>query len=162
MSSLAYYLISLGAALVVIAVASGMVARHLRRAQRRLQAIALLDALARSTDWVAAQARAVCFQAPVRPADSSLAEIRALQRQWFPELAGSMEALVVVHRRLSELLQMHQRLCGQDPEAWLEGGHDAAFLALRREHGAIVEAMEQCLAGAARTALPPRQRSFPA
>lgn len=161
MSSLAYYLVSLGAALLVIAVASGLIAWHLRRAQRRWQAIALLDALARLTDWLAAQGRAVCFQAAAAPCDASLDAIRTVQHEWFPELDAPATALFAVHRRLAELLRMHERLRTDDPEAWLDGACDAAFMALWREHCAIVQAMERSLLAAARTASPLRQHTSP-
>ncbi len=162
MSSLAYYLIFLGAALLLIAAASAMVVGHLRRGQRRLQAVALLDSLGRSTDWVEAQGRAVCFQAATGQRDPSLEAIRAICRQWFPELAAPADELVAVHLRMAELLQLHERLRGHDPEAWLEGGHDAAFMALRREHDAIAGAIEQRLWDVASSPLPLRRHTFPA
>jgi len=161
-SSLAYYLISLGAALLVVAVVSGLIARHLGREQRRLQALALLDALARSTDWLAAQERAVRFQAAAAQSDPSLDEIRTLQQHCFPELEASAEALLAVHRRLSELLRMHERLRADDPEAWLDGAYDADFMTLWREHCAIAQAMERRLLGVPRTAGTVRQHTFPA
>lgn len=162
MSSLAYYLASLGAALLVIAIVSGLIARHLRRGQRRLQAIVMLDALARSSGWVAKQGRAVCFQAATEQIDPSLDEIRTRQRQWFPELDASVEALLAVHHRMAELLRTHERLRADDPEAWLDGAHDAAFLALSREHCSIVQTMEQRLLAVATTAGSLRQRTFAA
>lgn len=162
MSSLAYYLISLGVALVLIAVASGLIALHARRGQRRLQAVALLDALGRSTDWVAAQGRAVRFQAASDRSDPSVDEISRLQRQWFPELHAPADELFGVHRRMAELLRMHERLRVDDPEAWLEGAYDAAFMALWREHCAIVQALERHLVAVARTTGSLRQQSFPA
>lgn len=162
MSSLAYYLASLGAALLVIAAVSGLIARHLRRQQRRVQAVALLDALARSTDWLAAQRRAVCFQAATSQSDPSEHEIRMLQHQWFPELDAPAEALFAVHRRVSELLRIHERLRADDPETWLDGACDAALMTLWREHCAIARAMERPLLAAARTAGPLRQHGFPA
>lgn len=162
MSSLAYYLFSLGVALVLIAVASGLIALHLRRGQRRLQAIALLDALDRSTHWLTAQGRAVCFQAATEQNDQSLDEALRVQRQWFPELDASAGELLGVHRRVAELLRTHDRLRAGDPEAWLEGAYDAAFMALWREHCRVVEAMEQHLVAVARTTDALRQRTFPA
>ncbi|HEY0883723.1 MAG TPA: hypothetical protein VGE20_00485 [Ramlibacter sp.] len=162
MSSLAYYLISLGVALVLIAVASGLIALQLRRGQRRLQAMALLDALARSTDWVAAQGRAVCFQAVTDQNDPSLDEVRTLQRQWFPELEVPADELFDVHGRLAELLRMHERLRADDPEAWLDGAYDAAFMTLWREHCAIAQTMERQLVAVARATDAPRQHTFPA
>ncbi|MHB1124000.1 MAG: hypothetical protein ACYC0T_14950 [Ramlibacter sp.] len=162
MSSLAYYLICLGAALLVIAMASALIARHLRRGQRRLQALALLDALARSTDWVARQGRAVCFQAATEQSDPSFDEIGRLQRQWFPDLAASVDELFAVHRRRAELLRMHERLRADDPEAWLDGAYDAAFMALWREHCAIVQTMERRLLSVATTAGTLRQHTSPA
>lgn len=162
MSSLAYYLISLGVALVLIAVASGLIALHLRRGQRRLQAVALLDALGRSTAWVTAQGRAVRFQAATEQSDQSLAEVEKLQRHWFPELAAPADELFRVHGRLAELLRMHERLRADDPEAWLEGAYDAVFMALWREHCAIVQTMERHLVAVARTTGALRQHTSPA
>lgn len=162
MSSLAYYLISLAAALLVIAAVSGVIARHLWRAQRRLHAVELLGTLARSNDWVAAQARAVCFHAPTLPGDPALQEIAAVQRRWFPELQAPAQELTVVHRRLAELLCIHERLRIADPDAWLDGAHDAAFVTLRREHSALVQAMERRLLAVAGTAGMLRHHTFPA
>jgi hypothetical protein len=160
-SSLAYYLISLGVALLAAAVASGLIARHLRRGHRRLHAMALLDALGRATEWLAAQGRAVCFQAATEQSDQSLDEVLGLQRQWFPELAASADELLGVHRRVAELLRMHERLRGDDPEAWLDGAYDTAFMSLWREHCAIVQAMERRLLAVACTSEALREHSFP-
>lgn len=162
MSSLAYYLVSLGVALVLIAVASGLIARHLRSGQRRLHAVALLDALERSTDWVAAQGRAVCFQAATEQNDRSMGEIGRLQRQWFPQLDAPAHDLFGVHRRLAELLRMHERLRADDPEAWLDGAYDAVFMGLWREHCAIVQTMERHLLAVATTTGSLRQQTFAA
>lgn len=158
MSSLAYYLISLGAALLAIAIVSGLIARHLRR---RLQAVALLDALGRSTDWMAAQGRAVRFQQATRASDPALDEIRSAQRDWFPELEESAEGLFAVHRRVAALLRMHERLRMADPEAWLDGAYDTAFMSLWREHCSIVQAMERRLLAVACTGEALRKHSFP-
>lgn len=160
--SLAYYLVWFGAALLVIAVVSGLIARHLRNAQRRLQAVTLLDALARSNEWVAAQGRAVRFQADTQHRDAAVDEIRLLQRQWFPELDGAAEDLSTVHRRLGELLQEHERLRSHDPEAWLDAACDAAFMSLWREHCAIVQTMERHLFAAAQPAGAVRRHAWPA
>ena len=162
MSSLAYYLIALAAALLVIAAVSGVIARHMRRAQRRLHAVELLGALARSTEWVAAQGRAICFQAPTQPGDPVRQEIAAVQRQWFPELQAPAQKLTLVHQRLARLLSIHERLRIADPDAWLDGAHDAAFVTLRREHSAIVQAMERQLLAIAGKAGTLRQYTFPA
>lgn len=78
MSSLAYYLISLGAALLAIAIVSGLITRHVGR---RLQAVALLDAPGRSTDWMAAQGPAMRFQQATRASDPALDEIRSGERE---------------------------------------------------------------------------------
>lgn len=162
MSSFAYYLISLGAALLAIAIVSGLISRHVRRGQRRLLAVALLDALERSTDWVARQGRAVRFQAATEPGDPSLDEIRTLQRHWFPELDAAADELCAVHRRLADLLRMHERLRADDPETWLDRGYDAACMKLWREHCAIALAMERRLLAVAGTAGALRQHTFPA
>lgn len=147
MSSGAYYLISLGAGLLVIAIGSAVMVWRLRvREQRRYQAVALLDALARYTEWVAAQGRAVCFQAATQQGTPALQEIGALQGRWFPELAAGVRALSELHLRLAGLLRLHERLRAQDPEAWLESGHDAAFMALWREHCALAQELERHLA----------------
>lgn len=162
MSSLAYYLSSLGVALLAIAAASGLIARHLRRGHRRLQAMALLEALGHSTEWLTAQGRAVCFQAATQQNNESIDGIRRLQRQWFPELEAPADELSCVHRRVAELLRMHERLRADDPEAWLDGAYDAAFMAQQREHCTVVQAMEQHLAAVARTTDALRQHTSPA
>lgn len=147
MSSGAYYLISLGAGLLVIAIGSALLVWRLRvREQRRFHAATLLDALARYTEWVAAQGRAVCFQAATQQNTPALQEIGALQERWFPELAPAARTLFELHLRLAALLRLHERLRGRDPEAWLESGHDTAFMALWREHCAVAQEMERHLA----------------
>lgn len=158
MTSLSYYLISLGAVLLVSAASSALVVWRLRHGLRQARAATLLQALGRYTDWVEAQGRAVRFQGPTQQSDPALQEIGARQRQWFPELGRETDALFAVHVRLTELLRAHEQLRAGDPEASLESGHDAAFMALWRRHCRIVQAMEQrLLAQAGAPASPPYQ-----
>ncbi|HWI81865.1 hypothetical protein [Ramlibacter sp.] len=151
MSSSAYYLICLAAGLLAIAAASAGFVWRLRARERQLKAVELLDALARYTEWMAAQGRAVCFQAATQPPDGAVQEIGALQQQWFPALAPQMQRLLHVHLQLARLLRMHERMRPGDPEAWLERGHDASFMRLWREHCAAAQGLEQVLLPLART-----------
>ena len=163
MSSTAYYLLWLVAGLLAIAMASGLFVWRLRlRQARELKAIELLDALARYTEWVAAQGRAVRFQAPVQDGDPALLTIGAVQEQWFPEFGELAQALFAVHLKLAQLLRSHRQLRLQDPEACLESGQDASFMALWREHCRAVQALEQQLAAAAQSSPAPARLTFPA
>jgi len=140
-----YYLVCLAAALLGIAAASGMLVWHLPPEQRQASAAALLDALARSDDWAAAQARALCFQAPTQPSDPALAEFRALQVRGFPELNDITRRLCYLHLQLAAMLEANERQRLADPEAWLESGDHTAFVALCREYGALVRVIERRL-----------------
>jgi hypothetical protein len=141
----AYYLICLAAGLLAIAAASRVLVWRLRPELRQASAVALLDALARSSDWAAAQARALCFQAPTQASDPALAEFRALQVRGFPELTGIAHRLCYVHLQLVALLEANERQRLDDPEAWLDSGDHTAFVALSREYGALVGLIEQRL-----------------
>ena len=70
MSSAQYYLFWLGAGLVLIAIASAIITLQMRRRElRRIKAVELLDALARYSEWVAAQGRVVFFQDDTQDVD---------------------------------------------------------------------------------------------
>ncbi len=134
MSNGAYYLLWLTAGLVLVAIASAVVARRLRLAlQRRLKAAELLDALDRYSDWVAAQRRTAFFQGDIQK-DSPLEQVRALRQHWFPELSGEAAELFAVHARLIDFLWGQQQLRQRDPEAWLVGDHEAKFAELWHQH----------------------------
>ena len=107
MSSAQYYLFWLGAGLVLIAIASAIITLQMRRRElRRIKAVELLDALARYSEWVAAQGRVVFFQDDTQDVtDGALHEMRAVQREWFPQLREEAENLVAVHRRLIDFLR---------------------------------------------------------
>lgn len=135
MSNLSYYLLWLAGGLLAIAIISAGVARHLRlRLLRRLKAAQVLDALARYSDWVAAQGRTAFFQGDVRSEDSPLQEIRVFRQQWFPELSAEAAEIFAVHARIIDFLWTQQTLRMSDPEAWLESDHEKQFEDLWRLH----------------------------
>jgi hypothetical protein len=143
-SNVEYYLLWLAGGLIVIALISALITRHLRRSViRRLKAVELLDALGRYSEWVAAQRRNLLFQGDVQEDASAMAEVRAIVRQWFPDLAAASAQVLAVHTRLVAFLSSQQALRLQDPEAWLESDHDVRFLEQWRELDVAVERMAQ-------------------
>jgi hypothetical protein len=153
LSNTTYYLAWLAAGLFATAIASALIARHLRlRALRRLKAPQLLDALARYSGWAAAQRHAMLFQADAWGGDEALAQVRGLQRQWFAPLAREAAQLLDTHTRLVEFLWTQQVLRLSDAEAWLLSDPDAKFMALWQPHHEAVRALGdklQQLAGVA-------------
>ena len=77
--------------------------------------------------------------------DGALHEMRAVQREWFPQLREEAENLVAVHRRLIGFLRDQRKLRMRDPEAWLESDQDAGYMQLWQQHCWAVQAMEQRL-----------------
>jgi hypothetical protein len=146
-SSTQYYLLCLAAGLVFSATASAIFTWQMRRRElRRLHAAQLLDALARYSEWVAAQGRVVFFQDDTQEADDPvLQEVSTAQRQWFPELRAEAEQLYVVHRRLVEFLSNQRKLRLRDFEAWLDSDQDAGYMQLWQQHCWAVQALEQRL-----------------
>jgi len=144
-SNLSYYLLWLVGGLLVIAVISAGITRHLRlRLLRRLKAVQVLDALARYSDWVAAQGRTPFFQGDARDEDSPLQEVRTIRQQWFPELSNETAEIFAVHARLIDFLWTQQMMRVSDPEAWLESDYDRQFMDLWRLHvRAVHEAVEK-------------------
>jgi hypothetical protein len=143
-SNFEYYLLWLVIGLVASAIASAYIARRLRRTvMRRLKAVELLDALGSYSEWVAAQRRNLLFQGDVQEDASSLDELRAIVRQWFPELEAAAAEVAAVHSRLVEFLSAQQTLRLEDPEAWLESDHDVRLLEQWRVLDAAVERMAQ-------------------
>ena len=134
MSSIAYYSLWLVAALIALALVSATIARGLRlREVRRQKALELLDALGRYSDWVAAQRRSASFQGDAEEV-AALEEARNIKQGWFPELAGDMVEILLVHHRLVDFLWTQQWLRFKDAERWLESDHDGRFLELWRQH----------------------------
>jgi len=118
MSNFAYYLLWLAAGLVIIAVISAVITRHLRlRVLRRLKAVEVMGALSRYSEWVAAQRYCNFFQGDAPEVGPPLQEVRATGQQWFPELGAQAQELFAVHARLVEFLGSQQTLRLQDPEA---------------------------------------------
>lgn len=162
MSNSLYYLLCLAGGLLLIAAASAAIAwREERRAMRQHEAARLLDLLACCTEWVAAQRQAVCFQAPAQESESGVGEIAASLRRWYPELGAQAESLADVHARLQALLREHHRQRARDPEAALEAGRDAAFLALWRQHCALARELEQRLVAVASAPSAPPHVTLP-
>ena len=145
MSSAAYYLLWLAAGLALTAIASAIITVQLsRREMRRLKGAELLDALARYSEWVAAQGRTMFFQADTRDTtDAALQELGAVQQQWFPELAREAEEIFRVHRHLIAFLLSQGSLRLRDPESWLDSDQDAGYMLLWQQHCWAVQAMEQ-------------------
>lgn len=151
MSNIVYYSLWLVAALVTMALISAMIVRSLRlREVRRQKALVLLDALGRYSEWVAAQRRAAFFEGEGEDASAPLEEARRIKQGWFPELAGDMVEILVVHNRLVDFLWNQQLLRFRDPEAWLESDHDTRFLELWRQHRDALETVQMKLRSLAR------------
>jgi hypothetical protein len=145
-SNILYFSLWLVAALIAIALVSATIARSLRmREVRRLKALQLLDALNLYSDWVAAQRRAPFFNGDGEEGPSPLDEARTIKQGWFPELAGDMVEILVVHSRLVDFLWNQQLLRFKDPEAWLESDHDTRFLELWRQHRYAIEGVQSKL-----------------
>jgi hypothetical protein len=140
-SSLAYYLLWLAGGLLIVAIISATIASHLkRRVMRRLKGEQLLDALARYSEWVAAQ-RAMSYFTGELNLGSPLQEIRDIGEQWFPDLSAEAGALFAVHERVVAFVSAQQRMRLQDPEAWLELDHEARFMELWRAHLSAVHTL---------------------
>ena len=143
MSNVVYFSLWLVAALIAVAIASATIARSLRlREVRRIKALELLDALDRYSDWVASQRRASYFQGEGDDAEKPLEEARHIKQGWFPELAGDMVEILIVHNRLVDFLWNQQLLRFKDPELWLDSDHDSRFLDLWRQHRYAMEGVQ--------------------
>ena len=143
MSNIVYFSLWLVAGLVAIALVSATFARSLRmREIRRVKALELLDALSRYSEWVAAQRRAPFFQGEGDYGLSPREDARNIKQGWFPELAGDMVEILVVHNRLVDFLWNQQLLRSTDPEGWLESDHDTRFLELWRQHRYALEGVQ--------------------
>lgn len=159
MSSLSYYALWLGLALVAVGIASAMITRHLRlREQRCSRAEEMLDALTRYSEWVAAQRRCAAFRG--QPQGTPLQQARAVGSAWFPELSADMGRLASLHDALVEFLECQQQLRLQDPEVWLELDHDARFMDLWRSHSEAVHRVAERLRLAARPVIDPEPESI--
>lgn len=146
MSSIVYFSSWLVAALIAIALVSATIARGLRLHEvRRLKALELLDALERYCEWVAAQRRATFFQGDADDAQTPLEEASHIKQGWFPELAGDMVDILIVHNRLVDFLWNQQMLRLKDPERWLESDRDSRFLELWRQHRYAIEGVQMKL-----------------
>jgi hypothetical protein len=142
-SNIVYFSLWLVAALIAVALVSATIARGLRlREVRRLKALELLDALDRYSEWVAGQRRTTFFQGEGDAAETPLEEARHIKQGWFPELAGDMVEIMVVHNRLVDFLWNQQLLRFKDPEKWMESDHDSRFLELWRQHRYALEGVE--------------------
>jgi hypothetical protein len=163
-SPLAYHALWLALALIGIAAASALIARHLRvRELRRTRAEEMLDALARYSEWVAAQRRAAAFKGEPPGPQAPLEQARALRSAWFPELSGGMLELLALHEQLLEFLWRQQLLRLQDPELWLESDHDRQFMELWRAHRLAVHRLADRLRLVARPVIDAEPESiFPA
>lgn len=142
MSYLSTLLLWLLAGVVLSAVISALITRHLRMRQlRREHGLRLLHALARYSAWVASQRRNAAFVLHDDVAELALQEAALAQAMGFPRLARHWSALMEVHTRLTAFLAAQQALRLADPEAWLESDHDGRFMQLWREHQQALHAL---------------------
>ena len=159
-SSIVYFTLWLVAALIAIALVSATIARSLRlREVRRLKALELLDELGRYSEWVAGQRRSTFFQGEGEEGTSPLEEARNIKQGWFPELAGDMVEILIVHNRMVDFLWQQQLLRNKDPEGWLESDHDTRFLELWRQHRYAIEGVQIKLRSLAHVQEPQEQES---
>jgi hypothetical protein len=141
-----YFTLWLLAALLAIGFLSAYIARHRRlRTLRRQQAVRMMGALRRYSEWVASQRRATGFTGESAEAAQALDEAATLRIGWFPELAGDMAEVLAEHNRLMQFLATQNALRLQDPEAWLESDHDNRFMALWRQQVYAMQAMREKL-----------------
>ena len=150
-SNIVYFSLWLVAALIAIALVSATIASGQRlREVRRQKAVQMLDALARYSDWGAAQRRAASFEGEGQDATEALEEAHHIKQGWFPELAEDMVEILIVHNRLVDFLWNQQVLRFKDPERWLESDHDTRFLELWRQHRYAIEGVQIKLRSLAR------------
>jgi hypothetical protein len=151
------------AGVVLIGVLSSAFARQSnRRVQRRMNGAALLLALDRHCAWLVAQRQAMAEPQNSQPHSSALEEIRALQRQCFPELRAQVQPLLDLHARMIDFLVSQHALRLRDPEAWLKSNHDTRFMALLRQHFGAVQLLTaklKAVSGATDWALEPGTES---
>jgi len=154
MSSLQYHALWLALVLVLTAALSAFLTRHAaRRELRRSCAQAALEALARYSEWMAAQRRTPGFDGERLQDGSPWQELLRVEATGVPELAPATLGLLRVHVRMLDFLWRQQLLRTRDPEAWLDSDHDSRFMALWAEHQDAVHALAQrlrSLAGALR------------
>jgi hypothetical protein len=131
---------------MVSAAVSALVVQHLRRTLiRREKAAHLLDALARCSEWVAAQRHDMLFQPDAWGGDEALEDVRKIQRKWFAPLAAEAEGLYVAHAQLATFLWTQHVLRLKDTEAWLLSEPDARFMSLWRQHRAAARVFAERL-----------------
>ena len=146
MHGLLYHASWIAVVLVLVAGASGWLSTRLRvRETRRQHAEEALDALARYSEWLAAQRRHPQFQGTPLTGTAPLARLRGLQQACFPDLAPALVDLLEVHARLVDFLWRQHVLQLRDLEGWLESDHDRRFMALWREHRQAVHGLAECL-----------------
>jgi len=163
LSTLAYHAAWLALLLAGIALASALIARHLRRREiRTLKAEEMLQALACYAEWVADQRRAPAFRGAAR-SEQLLNQACGLATNWFPELSPAMAELAALHDELVDFLARQEALRLQDPELWLESDHDGRFMGLWREHRLRMHLVAERLRLAARPVIDAEPESiFPA
>jgi hypothetical protein len=143
-SNFSYYMGWLAAGLVIIAIISALIARHLRlRVLRRIKAGELLNALAGYSEWLTAQRSSAFFEGEPPEVELALQELELSMMELFPELAISSRDLFTTHQRLIDFLQAQQVLRLEDPEAWLVSDHDIRFTELWRQHLAVADALAE-------------------
>lgn len=141
-----YFTLWLLLALLLAAFASAAIAKHLKhKAVRREQALLMLDALERYSEWVAAQRYAPIFEGESNEAADALDEASTLRMGWFPELALDMAHLLAIHARLLTFLSIQHGLRQRDPDAWIETDHDGRFLALWRQLHMVMQRLQKKL-----------------
>jgi hypothetical protein len=145
-SNFSYYMAWLAAGLVVIAIISALIARHLRlRVLRRVKSGELLNALAGYSDWVTSQRHCTFFQGEPPEVELALQELELNLVELFPELAIPTRDLFVVHQRVIDFLHAQQTMRLEDPEAWLVSEHDSRFTELWRQHLAVSQTLAKRL-----------------
>ena len=74
------------------------------------------------------------MDAEIVAVEAKLVKARHIKQGWFPELAGDLVEILIVHNRMVDFLWNQQLLRLKDPEGWLESDHDSRFLELWSQH----------------------------
>lgn len=109
--------------------------------------------------WLAAALIAVAlvsatfFQGEGEDGETPLEEARHIKQGWFPELAGDMGEILIVHNRLVDFLWNRQLPRVKDPERWMESDPDSRFLELWRQHRHALDGVQLKLRSLAHVAI---------
>ncbi len=139
MSASAYHLLWLLAGLLLAALLSAALTRHLRRRAARVRhGLVLAAALSRYSVWLAALHGPLAADVCREDAQEALRHALALQRQWFGHLAVPLARVLEGDRELAGFLLQQQTLQTTDIERWIASSPEQDLLRLRQAQQARV------------------------